>query len=301
MSGYTDTLTEASNLVDELYRLGEIENKQQYRIALNKVSTIKKELPSKLFKRIASNTRPKIEEPNLNVMDKATYEEHLVQPIHTNTEPFKIAITFLTGYNGIFKLTDKNIKFRFAKSISDDDDFIQITLPPGAYEIETLNKGLKRNIDKEYFTEEIYPLKIKPNFSTLGFMIKTSEEGPLISFLLDDSIRNLSGFNASTIYGEYNSSPNTVDISSFDNILLGCDIAQGMIYEGRRSGTIHNWTMTLDPGYKYVETFTGGITWYMMESKDIILSISFRSKKENGNLVSFNGHSVTFRLSIKEI
>ena len=39
LSGHTDTLTEASNLVDELYKRGEIQNKQQYRNALNKFST----------------------------------------------------------------------------------------------------------------------------------------------------------------------------------------------------------------------------------------------------------------------
>ena len=39
LSGHTDTLTEASALLDELYKLGEIQNKQQYRNALNKFST----------------------------------------------------------------------------------------------------------------------------------------------------------------------------------------------------------------------------------------------------------------------
>ena len=39
LSGHTDTLTEASNLIDELYKIGEIENKQHYRIAPNNFST----------------------------------------------------------------------------------------------------------------------------------------------------------------------------------------------------------------------------------------------------------------------
>ena len=38
LSGHTDTLTEASNLIDELYKRGEIQNKQQYRNALDKFS-----------------------------------------------------------------------------------------------------------------------------------------------------------------------------------------------------------------------------------------------------------------------
>ena len=38
LSGHTDTLSEASNLIDELYKQGEIQNKHQYRNALNKFS-----------------------------------------------------------------------------------------------------------------------------------------------------------------------------------------------------------------------------------------------------------------------
>ena len=36
ISGHTDTLTEASNLLDELYKRGEIQTKRQYQNALNK-------------------------------------------------------------------------------------------------------------------------------------------------------------------------------------------------------------------------------------------------------------------------
>ena len=36
LSGHTDTLTEASNLIDELYKKGEIQTEQQYKNALNK-------------------------------------------------------------------------------------------------------------------------------------------------------------------------------------------------------------------------------------------------------------------------
>ena len=38
ISGHADTLTEASNLIDELYKRGEIQNEQQYRIAIGKFS-----------------------------------------------------------------------------------------------------------------------------------------------------------------------------------------------------------------------------------------------------------------------
>ena len=47
--------------------------------------------------------------------------------------------------------------------------------------------------------------------------------------------------------------------------------------------------------------FIGGFQWYMMDSKDIKKSISLKLRNENGEKVSFNGQSITFQLSIKEI
>ena len=260
------------------------------------------ELPSKLLEQIAFNTRPKIEEQMMIVMDKSTHEEHLSQPLQTNNKQFKIAVTFLSGYKGIFNVTNSNNKFYFKTTITDEDGFVQIAIPPGAYEMESLNDQIKRIIiDKEHSTEANYTFKMKPNFSTLGSIIKILPQSPTISFMFDDSIKDLLGFHAITLFEEYNLSTNSVDILSFDIIFRECDIAQGTIFKGRKSNNIHNWTMTIDPGYKYVEKVSGGISWYMMQSKDIISSICFKFKNENNQLVSFNGQSITFRLSIKEI
>ena len=39
------------------------------------------ELPSKLLEQIAFNTRPKLEEHMLIIMDKSTHEGHLSEPL----------------------------------------------------------------------------------------------------------------------------------------------------------------------------------------------------------------------------
>ena len=174
------------------------------------------ELPSKLLEQIVFNTRPKIEEHMLIIIDKSTHEEHLFQPLQTNNKQFKIAITFLTGYNGIFDVTHENNRFYFKKTITDEDGFIKITIPPGAYEIESLNNEIKRIIiDEEHYTEANYPFTIKPNFSTLGSIIEILPQRTIISFMFHDSIRDLLGFNARTLYEEYTLSNNPVDILSF--------------------------------------------------------------------------------------
>ena len=40
ISGHTDTLTKASNLIDQTYKMGEIQNEQQYRNAFNNFFTV---------------------------------------------------------------------------------------------------------------------------------------------------------------------------------------------------------------------------------------------------------------------
>ena len=258
-------------------------------------------LPRKLLKQIVFNRRRKIEEHLLIVVDKSTNEEHLSQPLQTNKKEFKIAVTFLTGYDGIFNVANLNKNFFFLKPII-DDDYIKISIPPGAYEIEGLNNETERiNIDKEFYTETNYPFIIKPKFSTLGLIIEISTQGAVVTFVPDDSIGVLLGFNKTTIFEEYKLSPNPVDILSFDNNFLECNIAQGMIFKGKRSRIILKFTMDVSPGYKYIENFRGGVQWFMMVSKVVFSSICFKLKNENNQIVSFNGRSITFRLSKKEI
>ena len=159
------------------------------------------ELPTKLLEQSVFNTRPKIEEHMLVVMDKSTHEEHLSQALQTNNKQFKISVTFLTGYNGIFNVTNANKKFYFTNSYSDEDGFIQITISPRAYELENLNNEIKRIIiEEEHYTEANYPFTIKPSFSTLGSIIEISTQGPVITFVPDDIIRDLLGFNKTSIF-----------------------------------------------------------------------------------------------------
>ena len=139
-----------------------------------------------------------------------------------------------------------------------------------------MSNEIKRSIiNEEHYTEANYPFTIKPNFSTLGSIIEISPQGPIISFMFDDSIRYLLGFNGRTLYEDYTPSNKPVDILSIDNVFIECNIAQWMIFGGKRSGIIHNFTMDVDPGYKYIKKFRGGVQWYLMESKNVFFEYMF--------------------------
>ena len=171
----------------------------------------------------------------------------------------------MSGYSGIFNVTNSNNKFYFIKSITHEDGCIKVSVPPGAYEEESLNNETKRFIINEgLFTEVDCPFTKKPNSSTLGSIIELSTQRPVITFVPEDSLWDLLGFNKTTIYEENNLSHSPVDTFSFGNIFLETDNARSIIFKGKRSGIFHNFTTHVDPSYKYIEKFEvviNGIWW----------------------------------------
>ena len=98
-------------------------------------------------------------------------------------------------------------KFYFATSISDEDGFIQKTIPPGAYELENLDNETERNIiEPGNLTAAKYPFKIQPSFSTLGSTREISSRitSSQVVFFPDDSIRDLLGFKPVLLHEEKN-------------------------------------------------------------------------------------------------
>ena len=93
-------------------------------------------------------------------------------------------------------------KFYFKKALI-DEEVIQITISPGAYEIESLDDEIKRNtINEGHYTEANYSFRIKQNFSTLGSIVEILPQGPIIGFVFDDNIGNLLGFNETILWQE---------------------------------------------------------------------------------------------------
>ena len=112
-------------------------------------------------------------------MDKSTYKEQLPEQLITNNKQFKISVSLLPGYSGIFNVNDKKNKSQFATSIN-HDDFKVNTVPQGDNELESFDDESKRNITKKSsYTEQNYFCAIKPNFSAFGSFteIKPTSKG----------------------------------------------------------------------------------------------------------------------------
>ena len=73
--------------------------------------------------------------------------------------------------------------------------------------------------------------------------------GCQISFVRDDSMRDLLGFKRKVIHDEYKIPDYPLDILKFLSIFLKTDNAQRKIFIGKRSGLINNFTMDINSGY----------------------------------------------------
>ena len=117
-----------------------------------------------------------------------------------------------------------------------------------------MNNESKRILTEEgIITEGVYAFIIKPSFSTLGSVLALSSEitgSQNVTLPMDNSIGDLLGFKPVKIHEGYNLSDHLVDILSFDNSFLETDIAQGMIFKGKRTGTIFKWVQIVNLRYK---------------------------------------------------
>ena len=57
-----------------------------------------------------------------------------------------------------------------------------------------------------------------------------------------------------------------------------------MLFKGKQSGIFRKFTMDVDPGYRYIEKFMGGVPWSMIESKRFVSSKNFKLKKKTESL-----------------
>ena len=136
------------------------------------------------------------------VIDKLTSEKILSQPLQTNIQQLRIAITVLTGYNGIFDVTTRN-NINIFISVSECFENNAIRIPPATFDVEILIKGIKRNIiDDGLFKEEEYHFSMKTIFSNFGSFVEiTPLRGWQISVVQIDSLRGLLDFKPVVIDG----------------------------------------------------------------------------------------------------
>ena len=165
-----------------------------------------------------------------------------------------------------------------------------ITIPPGAYNIPSLNNEIKQFSNTERVT-------IEPNYNTLRCKI-TLKPGYKIDFTHERSLRDLLGFDSREVT-ESGDGDRTVNITTVNSLLIRCSLVTGSYINGAASDILYSFTPNRPPG-TLLHISPNHPIYLPMNRTNLIPAITITITDQSGNLIDFRGERGTFFLSLKE-
>jgi len=196
---------------------------------------------------------------------------------------YVLGLVELLTFNSIPNIDLNNNKFYVGDKIID--------LPVGSYEIEDIDKFLRRTLEHHNIT-----VNLKPNKNTLRSVIKSSER---IDFRTQDSIGRLLGFAPRELEANVaHSSDLPIAILKVNALRVECNITAGAYINGNKVHDIHEFFSTVPPEYKIIEVPSNVI--YLPVTARCIDYLQLRIVDQDGNLANFRGEVITIRLHLKK-
>ena len=167
-----------------------------------------------------------------------------------------------------------------------------IKLPVGSYEIADINSYIQKEIEGAGIT-----FSLSANNDLLKSEINCSE---IVDFKIKRSIAPLLGFPQLTLEANkshFSSAP--VRILKFIVLRVECNITTGAYINNQKVHTIHEFFPTVPPGYKIIEVPSKVI--YHPVCVSSINHIQLKIVDDHGDLINFQGETITVRLHIKTL
>lgn len=216
-----------------------------------------------------------------------------------------IGLIDLETFNSIPNVDITNNKFYY--TIDNKEKVFEI--PIGQYEINDLEKYIRRQLgvtfdaDEHYYQKHYAKLssqsffKLTPNVNTLKCSLICSYK---IDFTKGDSIGELFGFSKRTLDPyKIHESDNTVDILKVNVLQIDCSIATSSYKNGKLGHILYQFFPSVPPGYKIVQEPSTII--YLPVNTLTFDTITVKVLDQDDNLVNFRNEKLTLRLSLKSI
>ena len=202
----------------------------------------------------------------------------------------EIAVVGLSTYYSYPNITDKNNKL----DICDEKSHHKISLPKGCYEIDDINKYIRKLFDWKEGEEVV---KIDSDTVTLRTHISITNKAWHVIFPEENSLGNILGFESGDYVGNKTYiSQKIANILSVNNILVQCDVISGSTINGKPSPVIFNYSPNVQAGRKIVAEPVVPI--YLPVSVDHIHELSVWITDQDNNLLDLQKEDivVTFHL-----
>ena len=172
-----------------------------------------------------------------------------------------------------------------------ENDFFEIYLTPGVYELVDINIAIKQKINESDYD---FKFDLIPDTISMKSVLTTSNN---IQF--NSKLNTVLGFTHTVYPPETHTSEKPVMITTTDKVHLKCDCVDGSIVNGIREQILFSFNLSAPPGYKIIKEPTTVL--YKSINKTRLDTIQFFLEDSNHNPVDFNGDTLTFTIQIIKI
>ena len=172
-----------------------------------------------------------------------------------------------------------------------ENDFVEIELTPGVYELVDINKIVKQKLSDSDFEFEF---NIEADTISMKSVLTTSNP-----IYFNSKLNELLGFTNTHFIQGTHISEKPVMITTTDKVHLKCDCVDGSIVNGIREQILFSFNLSAPPGYKIIKE--PNIILYKKINKTRLDSIQFFLEDNNHNPVDFNGETLPFTIQIIKI
>ena len=172
-----------------------------------------------------------------------------------------------------------------------ENDFFEIYLTPGVYELVDINNAIKQKINESDYD---FKFDLIPDTISMKSVLTTSNN---IQF--NSKLNTVLGFTHTVYPPGTHTSEKPVMITTTDKVHLKCDCVDGSIVNGIREQILFSFNLSAPPGYKIIKEPTTVL--YKSINKTRLNTIQFFLEDSNHDSVDFNGETLTFTIQIIKI
>ena len=172
-----------------------------------------------------------------------------------------------------------------------ENDFFEIYLTPGVYELVDINNAIKQKINESDYD---FKFDLIPDTISMKSVLTTSNN---IQF--NSKLNTVLGFTHTVYPPGTHTSEKPVMITTTDKVHLKCDCVDGSIVNGIREQILFSFNLSAPPGYKIIKEPTTVL--YKSIKKTRLDTIQIFLEDSNHDSVDFNGETLTFTIQIIKI
>ena len=233
----------------------------------------------------------------VKIITRDSYHREALNPA-IQLEPnktYKAALTSFSTYNSLKNIyKDKNDKFKYSKDKG--ATWNTITLAPGSYEINSIDKEIKRQIGIPLKDDKQLSLGVE---TTVNRISLTLDDYHQVDFNITHSLSDLLGFQKKKYIKGYHIGENLPKITDINSIVVHCNIVEGGYLNGRATNALYSFpSHKVLIGYKIIQE--PRVLTFFPISQSTIESITIQFTDENLNPIDFSHGEIITDILIQE-